>query len=165
MSKSVRLNTTDATTGTTKKTAISASAGATNAHPGATRGPSAAIAMLRAREHPAALLEDRVDVGVERGERRIERRPAADRRLDVLAERARDALPFRDLRCRAHVPKLDPERLRAAVVAQQRVVPRVAARREITGESIERELLRGLGQILDEAPRRVGVRRAARAGE
>src|SRR5437868_9264171 len=126
MSKSVTLKRTDATTGTTKKTAISTSAGATNAHPGATchRVPAArratscrctggvsvgivmlrrvtGIALLRAREHPAAFFEDRVDVGVERGERRVERRPTADRRLDVLAERACDALPFGDLRRRA----------------------------------------------------------------
>src|SRR6266849_4498313 len=97
MSKSVRLKTIDATTGTTKKMAISVSAGATNAHPGsichslaaddcgapAERGRgivgSVAIAVLGARQHPAALLEDGVDVGVERGERVRERRAAANR--------------------------------------------------------------------------------------
>src|SRR5882672_1985616 len=174
MSKSVRLKTTDATTGTTKKTAISTSAGATNAHPGS-RGrararpaaavASAPIAARRALEDPAALLEDRVDVAIERREGVVERRAAANRRLDVLADGACDALPLRDLRRRPDVLELDRERLRAPVAAQERIVPRVAARREVAREPIERQLLRRLGEILDEAPCRVGVRRPARERE
>src|SRR5262245_24403757 len=108
MSKSVKLSRSDAATGTTKKSAITESAGATNNHPGLARQERTSVPLFLV-EQPAPLLEDRVDVPIERRKRRLRCRVAADRALGVVGDLVGDALPLRDLRRRAHGVELRAE--------------------------------------------------------
>src|SRR5262245_35281601 len=104
MSKSVRLKRSAASTGTKKKTAMASSAGARRTYAaGSGRRMSRSLV-----KEPTTLLEERVGVVVERGERLLAGQVAAHRKLRVASDQARDALPLRDLGCRADRLELRP---------------------------------------------------------
>src|SRR3990172_921582 len=123
MSKSVKLRMSEAATGTTKKSVITESAGTTNSQPGLGRHARTS-APLGPVEEPAPFLEDGVDVAIERGDRPVGRRVAADRALGVVRDLVRDALPLGDLGRRAHRLELGPEGARVPVLRERLVVPR-----------------------------------------
>src|SRR5262245_55269941 len=158
MSKSVSERRNAAATGVTKKIAIVPRAGATS-HQAGLAGRRGTLALPLAE--PAALFQDRVGILVERRERRVEREITPHRRLAVLRDARRDALPFRDLRRGPHRPELDPEGRGTRLPDEAALLPRRPARRKVARQGAEPELLSGGGQILDESPRDVLTRRAA----
>src|SRR5262245_11149841 len=161
MSKSVRLKRSAASTGTKKKTAMASSAGASRTYAaGSGRRMSRPVI-----EDPTTLLEERVGVVIEGGERLLAGQVAAHRGLRVASDQARDALPLRNLGRRADRLELGPEGVRVGVRRQCGVPPGAAASGEVTGQAVELHLAGGLGQILDELPGGVRARRAARQGE
>src|SRR5678816_1755973 len=102
MSKSVTLRSSDATTGRKKKTPMSASDGARKNHAAVLASDgilSLGILLLRLVIHqPPPLLEDPVNVPVERRHRLLRSLVPADRALAVLEDLRRDLLPLRNLR-------------------------------------------------------------------
>src|SRR6266850_8245484 len=108
MSKSVKLRRSEAATGTTKKSVIKESAGATKSQPGFGRHVRMSV-LRRVLEQPAPLLEDGVDVTIECREHLVWGRVAADGALGVVRDLVRDALPLRDLGGGAERFQLLPE--------------------------------------------------------
>src|SRR5580765_6005424 len=125
MSKSVSDSSNAAPIGMRKRTVMAKRPGARNIHAAraSCRGMSAATAGLRARQDPAALLEDEVHVAVERGERRGDGLAAADGALEVLGDLLRDLLPLQHARQRRHADELVAEGAGLLVVGERRIVP------------------------------------------
>src|SRR6187549_1223860 len=141
MSKSVSDSRNAAAIGTRKRTRIAASPGASSiqaarASCGSGRR-SAGTLRLRPGEDPAALLEDAVDVRVERLQSRGDRLPAADRGLEVLGQLLRDLLPLRHARQRLDARELDAKRARLLVAGERLGVPRLAARGQVARQLVE----------------------------
>ena len=152
-----------ATTGTKKKSAMRGERGRRRRAGPRSRAQLRSVSLPVRASQPAALLEHPVGVAVERGERLASSVAlAAHRGLRVARDAARDALPLGELRRRAHVRELRAEGARLRVARERGVVPRRAARREIAREAVERDLLRGLREERDPAPRRPPCAASAR---
>ena len=94
------------TTGSTKKTAMTASAGAASAQPTTPVRVIADGRPLRPGKEPAALLEQGVDPGVELRRRFVDVLLACDHALGGELHGLEDTLPLGDLRRGAHALEL-----------------------------------------------------------
>ena len=168
MSKSVKLSTSAATTGTTKNTAIAISAGDDEPPRRAPRRPHGAPAP---REDPAPLLEDlrrRARRARRPRQRRSPRAPPRSstgdpprRALETTRISVRDALPLRHRRRAPDALELVAERPRRARRRRARGSSHErAARRQVAGQRVEPPLHRRPRQVLDQLPRLARVRRA-----
>src|SRR5687768_18134894 len=79
----------------------------------------------------------------------------------MLEDRGCDLFPLGHLRQGYNSLQLIAKCLRVLVVGERGVRPRRSARREITGETIERDLDFRPGEVLDEQPRLLLMLRAA----
>src|SRR5438067_110980 len=163
MSKSVRESRTDAAIGSRKKSPMTRRPGArkksaARTSPG-TRRRSTAMVTSAACEHPAPLLEDPVDVPVDRRESRWKTLPSADGGFETLGHVLRNLLPFRNPRHRHDALGLDAECAGLLVPRQRRIVPGGADGGEVSRQCIEAGLHRRVRQELDHFPRfRLAVR-------
>src|SRR6185503_9089910 len=135
MSKSVRLIASAATTGNTKKTAMTTSAGAANHH-AICRRPirrTDSRSLASPREQPAPLFEDAVGARVELARRLVDRPLSACRALGDVAHLVGDAFPLGHFRRRLHALELIAKRARMRIGGKRRILPRASARRQVTG--------------------------------
>src|SRR5258706_6564997 len=168
MSKSVTLNTSDASTGRKKKTKIRRSAGARKNHAALptsdgmrVRAPSGGMVALRwprsfafhLGQQVSPFLEHRVHVLIERRQSLILTLGPPNRLLAVLVDRGRDLLPLWNLRQRHHSLQLIAERPRVLVVRERRILPRRLPRRQIAGENVKLQLYCGPRHVLHQQPR------------
>src|SRR5688500_6211393 len=166
MSKSVMLSRKDAATGRKRKVPMRTRAGARNLHAARPTARSVVCTSVRpaggdggAVQHPAALLEDAVDVGVEIGEDPVNRRAALDRALPCFENLRHDQLDLGDRGERLDALQLLPEGVGDRISLECRILPRLEPGGEIAGESPELALLLGTGEVFDEAPCGLRVRR------
>ena len=101
---------------------------------------------------PAALLEHRVDPGVELPACRFGILSALHDALGGELHLLEDSLPLGDLGRGAHPLELLRERLRGRVVRERRRVPGAAPRRQVAGERMEALHRRRLAQEADQFP-------------
>src|SRR5437867_5480658 len=151
MSKSVRERRTEAPIGRRKNKPITRRPGARKMSAARTsldrRGPggrrtsitssAATLVSAPSREHPAPLLQDPIDVRVDRGERRRKSLAPADGGLEAFRHVLGDLLPLGDPRHRRDPLDLDAERAGLLVPCESRVVPRRARGGKVAGERVE----------------------------
>src|SRR6185437_371648 len=94
-----------------------------------------------ARDDPAALVENRVDVLIERRQRARRRYAAPDGLLGLIDDLARDRFPLRNFGRRAHAVQLYPERVCVAIRLEARCAPYIEARGQVAARVVERKLL------------------------
>src|SRR5689334_13153823 len=182
MSKSVTLIASPATTGSTKKTAMTTSAGAANHHATCRRPirrtdarlyvpptlgasplrwpPGGAVrarggpsrSLASPREQPAPLFEDAVGACIELAHRLVDGPLSARRALGDVAHLVGDAFPLGHFRRRLHALELLAKCARMRIGGKRRVLPRASARRQVAGHFAKTQLDIGPRQIFDELP-------------